>query len=177
MKHVRINVRLICIAALTVLAVLPSVSCGERKAGRQAITTSTPQVTVEAGSKQPQQLSDVLVELEALTTPEGVDAALFQRLKDRLREKLVERYGEKGVCKAPDPLNERNRVNDLHWIGEEDGEVVNNRVKGMQWRYRNLGDYNQDGVVSIDDITPLAIHYGESVPDDDTIRELIDEDD
>ena len=177
MKHVRINVRLICIAALTVLAVLPSVSCGERKAGRQAITTSTPQVTVETGSKQPQQLSDVLADLEALPTPEGVDAAIFQRLKDRLREELVERFGEKGVCMAPAEEEPRNEIHDLHYIGEEPGEVVNNRVKGMQWRYRNLGDYTQDGIVAIDDITPLAIHYGESVPDDDTIRELIDEDD
>jgi len=171
-----INVRIV-LAVLVGVALLLNIGCGKRNASQQIITTPTSQVTVEAGSKQPQQLSDVLVELEALATPEGVDAALFQRLKDRLREKLVERYGEKGVCKAPDPLNERNRVNDLHWIGEEDGEVVNNRVIGMQWRYRNLGDYNQDGVVSIDDITPLAIHYGESVPDDDTIRELIDEDD
>jgi len=91
-----INVRIV-LAVLVGVALLLNIGCGKRNASQQIITTPTSQVTVEAGSKQPQQLSDVLVELEALATPEGVDAALFQRLKDRLREKLVERYGEKGA--------------------------------------------------------------------------------
>jgi len=30
------------------------------------------------------------------------------------------------------------------------------------WSYRNVGDYNQDGIVNIMDITPLAAHFNES---------------
>ena len=46
----------------------------------------------------------------------------------------------------------------------------------LTWRYVNDGDYNQDGIVTVGDITPLAIHYGHIVGTDD-YDEVIDEDD
>ena len=34
----------------------------------------------------------------------------------------------------------------------------------FSWRYRNWGDYNQNGEVGISDLTPLGLHFGKSGP-------------
>jgi len=47
-------------------------------------------------------------------------------------------------------------VNDLTILDNGDGTFT------LSWHYRNLGDYDQNGKVGISDITPLAMHYGES---------------
>ncbi len=54
------------------------------------------------------------------------------------------------------PLGAANRVNDLTATRETNGDFT------LSWHYRNLGDYNQDGVVGVSDITPLAMHYNET---------------
>ena len=41
----------------------------------------------------------------------------------------------------------------------------------LTWSYKNVGDYNQDGIVNIMDITPLAVHFNETA---DETNELID---
>jgi len=43
----------------------------------------------------------------------------------------------------------------LSWQAQ-DGRLV--------WRYFNQGDYNQDGYVTVNDLTPLGQHFGESGP-------------
>jgi len=94
-------------------------------------------------------LNLVLVDLEALPTPQGVQEALFSQLKSALTEALQARGVSKLVSKPP--TGEANRVGDL-------------RISGTQltWSYKNGGDYNQDGIVSILDITPLAVHFNET---------------
>ena len=35
-------------------------------------------------------------------------------------------------------------------------------AQSLNWRYANLGDYNQDGVVGVTDLTPLALKFGQA---------------
>ncbi len=125
-------------------------------------------------------LDDALAELDALETPDGMDEALWVALKDALGEALHEQWGAstsrsgvscefvgspgletdspRGMGKliSTPPTGEANRVNDLAIRDNGDGTFT------LSWHYRNLGDYDQNGTVGISDITPLAMHYGES---------------
>jgi len=142
-----------------------------------------------------QSLDEALMELEGMECPEGVDAELWGELKGALKEALFCRAGiyprrsttamERGGHKWPPysdssadgdghsmlcpyksvatpPTDDDNRVNDLTLDDHYDATYT------LSWRYRNLGDYDQNGTVGISDITPLAIHYNEEVPEDDT---------
>ena len=116
-------------------------------------------------------LDDVLSDLESLTLPREVDPALFELLKDELARGLQ----RKGVAKivALPPEGELNKVCDLALDDGGDSYV-------LSWRYRNLGDYDQNGTVGISDITPIAMHFGEEVPevdgepDDNSLLAVID---
>ncbi|OPX22166.1 MAG: hypothetical protein B1H03_05065, partial [Planctomycetales bacterium 4484_113] len=84
---------------------------------------------------------------------------------------------EKKLVSSP-PTGEANRVDDLALTDNGDGTYT------LTWSYKNIGDYNQDGIVNVMDLTPLAVHLGEQVPPDPNpndlvfpIQELIDEDD
>ncbi len=46
--------------------------------------------------------------------------------------------------------------------------VVDGLSVDFEWKEKNRGDYNRDGVVGIDDITPIAIHFGKVTNDDPT---------
>ncbi len=54
------------------------------------------------------------------------------------------------------PTGPANRVTDLTLLDNGDGTFT------LTWTYKNVGDYNQDGIVSIQDITPLAEHFQET---------------
>jgi len=125
-------------------------------------------------------LDDALAELAGMETPEGVDEALFEELKDALGEALNHQMesrlssrdsiGGNSGLESPDstirgttarfastpPTGEANRVDDLAILDNGDGTFA------LSWHYRNLGDYDQDGVVGLPDIYPLAQHYNES---------------
>ena len=134
-------------------------------------------------------LDETITELERMECPGGVDEALWVELKDALEEALKNRAfsvgaihelpsGEKAGRGDPalhcdlttnnkqpttarfastPPTGEANRVNDLSITDNGDGTFT------LNWHYRNLGDYDQNGVVGIEDITPLAQHFGEDV--------------
>lgn len=130
----------------------------------------------------PQTLSDALAQLDALPVPAGVKPEVFMQLKAALREALECRALGEGngsgelqfatrsegsrpggreslslqrIVSTP-PTGDANRVNDLAIADNGDGTY------SLTWHYRNLGDYNQDGSVGVSDITPLAVHYGET---------------
>lgn len=111
-------------------------------------------------------IAAALAELEALQTPEGVDAAVFKSLKGVLAEALKMRTGK--IASAP-PTGHKNTVNDFE-IFSEAGQMR------LRWRYRNAGDYDQNGVVGVADITPLAMHWQEGAFNDDTIQGVLDVD-
>jgi len=107
-------------------------------------------------------LTDALIELDTLEMPDGVDPALFQQLKDEMSKQ----FSAKGVRKVTStpPTGEANCVDDLELTDNGDSTFM------LVWHYRNLGDYDQNGTAGISDITPLAIHYGEEVPEDDSVQ-------
>jgi len=107
-------------------------------------------------------LDSELVELDALPTPAGVDEGVFSSLKTALAEALRARAHER-MAAAP-PVGPSNAVDDLTLA-----EGVGNWV--LTWSYKNTGDYNQDGTVNIQDITPLAVHFNEpSGPENEWIN-------
>jgi len=64
-----------------------------------------------------------------------------------------------------------------------DGNVLHDRdiaivLDGLnvdfEWKERNCGDYDRDGVVGIADITPIAMHYGKNTGDDPDVVDLVD---
>ena len=122
-------------------------------------------------------LDETLVELAEMECPEGVDEELWAELKGALEEALICRVRSRaaptgdnaktvdggaqdptlqGKFTSTPPTGEMNRVNDLTILDNGDGTFT------LSWHYRNLGDYDQNGKVGISDITPLAMHYGES---------------
>ncbi len=148
-------------------------------------------------------LDQTLTELEGMEKPEGVDEALFEELKDALNEALTCRaaiYGHRDSSRKDDggdesppysdssvdgdghsmlcpyksvatpPTGEVNRVNDLTILDKGDGTYT------LTWHYRNLGDYDQDGIVGLPDIYPLAEHFGETYEPTDAncIQAVID---
>lgn len=106
------------------------------------------------GSPAPRSLNGTLAELAALEIPEGVDPVLYQQLKDALAKLLTAKSVNK-IVSIP-PVGEANKVTDLAITDNGDGAFE------FSWHYRNLGDYDQDGTVGISDITPIAMHYGET---------------
>jgi PKD repeat protein len=108
-------------------------------------------------------LDSALTQLDAMQAPDGVDSQVFQQLKDSLRAQLLAR-GTGKLTSAP-PLGAPNVVDDLALV--ESGGLYT-----ATWSYRNLGDYNQDSVVNVQDITPLAMHFGHTTEAGGTWDEL-----
>jgi len=154
------------LALLLLLFTLLFATCG----GRKHRTPAVPQLEDRGAGPQPRQevpLDQALAELEAMETPAGVDAGVFQQLKDELARQLVERGESKLVSTPP---GENSRVTDLDLIDNWDGTY------SLVWHYANLGDYDQNGTVAIADLTPIAMHFGEQVPpgDGDSLVAVVD---
>jgi PKD repeat protein len=91
--------------------------------------------------------------LSSLAVPEGVEPELWNMLTTELSRVLAERDASGKLASAPP-------------MGEASATVLsyNASASTLSWRYYSNGDYNQDGLVSISDLTPLGQHYGESSP-------------
>lgn len=100
-------------------------------------------------------IDEALAELEALTPPEGVDPALFEQLKDAFREAL-ESGGGKITC-TPSAFF----VNDL---AAPDPQTDPPTITWSSDFFVADGDIN--GAVTIADITPIAVHFGQQWIDD-----------
>jgi len=110
-------------------------------------------------------LQHELTELASLETPPGVDEALFEQLKSALAVQLRWRFGAGEAApsrslnlaklSSTPPSGPANHVDDLSVTDNDDGTYT------LSWTYLNQGDYNQDGVVNVMDITPLAAHFNE----------------
>jgi len=100
-------------------------------------------------------LKDVLSDLEKLPAPSGVDDELFKKVKDAFSRAVALRAVERFVSKPPS--GEAGKVVDLVPTDNRDGTYT------LFWSYRNLGDYNQDRIVDIGDVSALAERLFEAV--------------
>jgi len=82
--------------------------------------------------------------------PYGVDVGLWQQLVDELLARVEPQADELGVHA---PHGERNRIRDLALFDDGLGK------HWVEWCYLNVGDYNLNGVVDVDDLYPVAQHY------------------
>jgi hypothetical protein len=115
------------------------------------------QVTSISTTHEPYMISDALAELDALEKPEGVDAKLWDELKGALKSALTTNNHKPTTRFASTPpTGDINKVNDFAISDHGDGSYT------LSWHYRNLGDYDQNGVVGVSDITPLAMHFGKT---------------
>jgi hypothetical protein len=108
-----------------------------------------------AGAQTDLTLADSLAQLDALEAPTGVDSAVFAELKAALRSALSGAGTARFASRAPE--GQRNVVTDLTLAALPDGG------SGIQWTYRNVGDYNFDGQVNLGDLTQLALHWGKDI--------------
>ncbi len=104
---------------------------------------------------QAQTAGEALAQLDALPVPPGADPEIFAQLKAGLRAMLQEMpAGQRLVAKAPGGPN--NVISDLTSGVDDQGN------KGIQWNYLNQGDYNFDGIVSVQDLSQIGIHFGKN---------------
>jgi PKD repeat protein len=103
----------------------------------------------------------IQAQLDALQTPDGVDAQLFAQLKDAFARAL-EAQGKATAAAPSGPANAPASPGFVD-LGAGNYQLI--------WFYRNIGDYDQSGTVGVTDITPLAVHYGHNGADgiDDVI--------
>ena len=111
-------------------------------------------------------VDDVLADIDAAKPPPGVDPAVYNLLKEALREQILNLYSGKIVCTPP--TGSENEIADFAFESAGEDSFT------FTWSYVNVGDYDQDGTVGISDITPIAMFYGESADNPDT--EVVDGD-
>lgn len=106
----------------------------------------------------------VQAQLDALETPDGVDAQLFAQLKDAFARAM----GQQGKSASIPPTGAANAPASPGFVDLGGGDFQ------LVWFYRNIGDYDQSGTVGVTDITPLAVHFGHNGVDG--IDSIIDRD-
>jgi len=147
------------LAAISFLALLVSCGGGGNQPSAVSLQLSDGSSVQIADESVPQSVDEALAELDVLQTPEGVDAALFQELKDALASQLESRSSiSAGTAKAASqaPCGDRNKPFDLMLVDMGENEYR------LLWHEVNVGDYDNNGSVGIADITPIAMHFGES---------------
>ncbi|GEM_PF-2835096 len=97
-------------------------------------------------------------ELAVLSCPEGVDPALWLSLKDEFRSVMGRITSGRAAAVAPE--TELSAVNDFKVIALPTG------IARLEWTYRNQGDYNQDKLVAVTDLTEVGRYF--EVGQDDT---------
>ncbi|MCC7478728.1 hypothetical protein IT575_09765 [bacterium] len=84
---------------------------------------------------------------------------------------------------SPKPYSAARRVSAPLSSDSSRGSIsYNSSSQELSWGYYNHGDYNQDGRVSVGDLTPIGIYFGDSVPvgpgpdmrDNSSIEDVID---
>ncbi|OYT41870.1 hypothetical protein B6U80_00445 [Candidatus Pacearchaeota archaeon ex4484_26] len=83
--------------------------------------------------------------------------ASLENLEEYLYSELAKRVDVNKTTTKP-PTGQENAVDDLELRQNIYGQYY------LTWSYKNVGDYNQDGIVDVKDVTPLAIYFGKESP-------------
>lgn len=97
-------------------------------------------------------ITSAIEEINELGPPLNVEPQVFAELKRYLSEALLARAEDKNICGIP--VGNANVPRSVEVTLEQSGDIT------VSWRGRNAGDYDNNGTVSIPDITPLALNYG-----------------
>jgi len=100
--------------------------------------------------------AQLINEVQAQPAPGQVDPVLF----DELKAELVRVLNERGVSKiaATPPMGSANVITDL--VAIDIGGPVQ-----LTWTHKCAGDYNNDGEVTVSDLTPVGIYYNAKAGD------------
>ncbi len=156
---------LISLTFSVTLLLLAIPSCGRRGGISPAsLTEGASEVGIPDRSVALVPLEVVVAEIDGLSY-DGPRQSLFKRLKGELKDKLISKRAGR-IASLP-PLRSRDKVTDLSATRNLDETFT------LGWSYRNTGDYSQDGIASIQDITPIAEHFFHRVGDD-PLDEVVD---
>jgi len=106
------------------------------------------------------ELSSVLADMDGLHFPVGVSGDLAGQLKQALATALRQSGATRFASVAPTSAG--SRVTDLRMWATAQGAIC-------RWTYRNQGDYNNDSLVAVSDLTPLGVHFGRQSGDPDWV--------
>jgi len=121
-------------------------------------------------SATPHNRAEALAQLDALPAPPGVDKEVFAEIKTAMREILETADPSRFASIAP--IGAINRIEDLTTGIDDSG------AKGIQWNYKNAGDYDMNRQVNINDLTRIGVHFHKntSSPDWKTAAQFADGD-
>lgn len=127
--------------------------------GKHSVGTIPPEFSNAGFQAVARSIEGEIAEIDAALLPAGVDPQVFEQLKAELKRVLQAR-GNSQLPITP-PMGAGNKVTDLRLF------VPEYYYPYLTWSYQNLGDYNQDKLVSVNDLTPIGIHFGKSSLADD----------
>lgn len=120
-------------------------------------------VTTDTGRST--SMASEIAELDAMPVPPGTDPRVFALLKSALKRMMM--AGSFKAASAP-PSSNLSKVDDLAGTGDTTSAT-------FTWTYRNQGDYNQNQIVNIQDLTPLGQNFGKTPASPDwTTAQLAD---
>jgi hypothetical protein len=109
--------------------------------------------SVQQPGPQLEQPFGVQLTAAAESVPDGVDSALWAKLTAELDHAVAEAGTEKRVNAAAIGKGSIAPDLSLHMAG---GDML------YTWSYRQQGDYDLNGSVTISDLTPIGLHFGKN---------------
>jgi len=139
-------------ALIVVLLVLAAMGCGQQSS---------------VDPLAPGETSAALAEITSAPAPSGMEPLLWQKLTAELARVLGAR-ASLPVIPQRSPAGTRALLKSASTppFGEGSATTLNYVVSTsvLSWEYYNQGDYDQNGEVNIADLTPIALHFGETGP-------------
>jgi len=140
---------------LLLILILLAGSCNGRGSATPEISEAAQPSHLAPPPAHSVALADLEKQIREAAPPPGIEADVYKRLKEQLIAVLRDRGASKVVSEPP--LGEINKIKDLRLYGTETSEFR------LEFTYLNVGDLNLDGLVSINDLTPIGLRFGEDV--------------
>jgi len=150
------------------ILLLAAASCGGGGATRAPATGnggSPPTVSPDPADTST-TLSAELSRLDAMAAPDGVDQNTWLTLKASLRQAMAALMPSK-VTQSP-PAGPHSVVDDLTFVRDEE------EAGWLTWSFQLYADYNLDGVVDADDLSPIAENYLQVVGEESPVAMRLD---